>query len=315
MTWELNLGMGGYPQFQQHITHHASSSITCHPTVHSNIHKTYTNTHNSKMATASEELMVIFAGSIIVFASTFQLSTWILEWLTSRQGFALEEKQIPKLVSHGPSYICSMVHCLVNGYRGILQLQGLYHAPTDVKLFFPPTPKEFETGIRNVEVSNTIFFAYLVFDLVHVLRLYPKLGGLDTVIHHLVFLTCSIINGGFGILPYPFCWLIIGEISTIFLNIRWGLIKTGRGDSAIYQLVQYLFALTFFITRVVMYLIGVVELFGQRSVLMELVSSGRVPGIFMGTTLFFIGAGSVLNLVWFQKIAAMAFSKKKKKEI
>lgn len=266
------------------------------------------------MVASSEELMAVFAGAIVVFGGTYQVSFWVLERLTKKQSFALDEKEVPKLVTQGPSYLCSMVHCIVNGYRGILQFRGLYHAPTDVKLFFPPTPTEFETSIRNVEVSNTIFCAYLLFDLVHVLRQYPKLGGIDTVTHHLVFLTCSIINGAYGILPYPFCWLIIGEISTIFLNIRWALIKTGRGNSKLFKPAQYLFALTFFVTRVVVYAIGVVELFGQRSVLMNLVSSGKIPGILLGTTLLFVGAGSVLNLLWFQKIAAMAFSPQKMKK-
>jgi hypothetical protein len=168
--------------------------------------------------------------------------------------------------------------------------------------------------IRGVELSNAFFSAFLAFDLFHVLRLYPKLGGVDTVAHHLVFLTCSIINGGYQILPYPFSWLIIGELSTIFLNIRWALIKTGRGSAAIFQGVQYAFALTFFITRVVIYLYGVMELFQQREILFEIVSTGRVPGIFMGITLSFVGAGSLLNAVWFQKIAAMAMSKRTQKE-
>eukprot|EP00797_Seminavis_robusta_P022296 Sro353_g124670.2 (212) ;mRNA; r:68857-69492 len=210
-----------------------------------------------------------------------------------------------------------MVHCILNSYRGIQQLYGLYHAPTHVKLFFPPTPQEFEPYIRNVELSNAIFAAYLLFDLIHIVRLYPKLGGADMVAHHLVFLICAIINGSYGILAYPFSWLIIGEISTLFLDIRWFLIKTGRGDTNFFQWMQYLFATSFFCTRVVIYSAGVLELFGQRSVLRDLVANGHVPGFFMGTTLLFIGAGCLLNLFWFQKIAAMAFStnnKKPKKE-
>jgi len=178
------------------------------------------------------------------------------------------------------------------------------------------------------------FSAYLVFDLFHVLQLYPKQGGIDTitsyrsgfeeiearhfkmgkVVHHLVFLTCSAINGGFQILPFSFTWLIIGELSTIFLNIRWALIKTGRGNTSFFQLVQYLFALTFFVTRVAIYVYGVLELSQQRDVLRDIVANDRVPGIFMGMTLFFTGAGSVINLMWFPKVLAMAVSKRSKKE-
>eukprot|EP00980_Cylindrotheca_fusiformis_P004075 scaffold880_cov132-Cylindrotheca_fusiformis.AAC.71 len=135
------------------------------------------------MVASSQELMVGFAASMIVFQGTFEVSKSVLQKLISKKGFTFDEKNIPKLTSHGPSYI-----------------------------------------------------------------------------------------------------------------------------------VQYLFAFTFFVTRVVIYFIGVVELFGQRSVLKEVVANKRVPGFVMGTTLLFVGAGSILNLLWFQKILAMAFSKGKKKE-
>ena len=122
---------------------------------------------------------------------------------------------------------------------------------------------------------------------------------------------CSLINDYYEILIFPFSWLIIGEWSTVFLNLRWGLIKTGRGNTKSFQLVQYLFALIFFVTRVVIYLAGVFELFGQRNELMMIVNEGKVPFVFLAITVSFIGLGSFLNLIWFQKIAAMALSKKK----
>ncbi|KAL3935299.1 MAG: hypothetical protein SGBAC_009155 [Bacillariaceae sp.] len=266
------------------------------------------------MVATREEVLSVFLMSIIGFSITFWLSTLALQKLVKKNGFALDPKHHNTLVSHGPSYVCSMIHCLINGYCGIVQLIGLRAAPSEVKLVFPPVPEDVAKYIRGVELSNAFFFAFLAFDLFHVLRLYPKLGGVDTVAHHSVFLTCSIINGFYQILPYPFSWLIIGELSTIFLNIRWTLIKTGRGSSTVFQSVQYAFALTFFITRVVVYLYGVMELFQQREILFGIVSSGRVPGIFMGITLSFVGAGSLLNIIWFQKIAAMAISKRTKKE-
>lgn len=266
------------------------------------------------MVATREEVVGVFLVSIIGFSITFWLSTSVLRKLVKKDGFALDPNHHEILVSHGPSYVCSMIHCLINGYCGIVQLVGLYDAPSEVKLVFPPVPEEVTQYIRGVELSNAFFFAYLAFDLFHVLRSYPKLGGIDTVAHHCVFLTCSIINGGYQILPYPFSWLIIGELSTIFLNIRWALIKTGRGSTPFFQWVQYSFALTFFITRVVIYLYGVLELFQQRDILIRVVSRGRVPGIFMTITLSFVGAGSLLNLIWFQKIAAMATSKRTKKE-
>jgi hypothetical protein len=264
------------------------------------------------MVATSQELLFSCVGSIFFFATIFQISSNVLKVVTkSNQGFVLDEKQVPKLITQGPSYICSFLHCLINGSSGIVLLMGMWEASDEVKLFFPPTPVEFEESIKGVEISNTIFVGYLLFDLYHVLSQYPKLGGMDTVIHHLVFLTCSIINGYWGILPFSFSWLIVGEISTVFLNIRWGLIKTGRGDTQIFQVIQYLFALTFFVTRVVIYFAGVMELAGQKTILIAIVDKGRVPASFMATSLLFIAAGCILNLLWFQKITVMAFSKKK----
>ena len=74
------------------------------------------------------------------------------------------------------------------------------------------------------------FMAYIVYDLVHVLTNWPQLGGWDTVVHHILFLWCAVINANMGILPFPFGWLILCELSTPFLNLRWLLIKTDQGN-------------------------------------------------------------------------------------
>ena len=266
------------------------------------------------MTVPRQDLLVVFLGSIVFFGSIYQLTKSLLHKLIQRDGFALEPKHLSILVSHGPSYACSMIHSFITGYRGIMDSIGFSGASPETKLFFPPTPKEYIPFIRSVALTNAFFFAYLAQDLFHVVRMYPKLGGIDIVVHHLVFMTCSLINGGFQILPYPFTWLILGELSTIFLNIRWLLIKTGRGRTLLFQIIQSLFALTFFLTRVVIYSFGVMELFQQRDLLKGMVADGRVPGIFMVITLSFVGAGSALNLVWFQKIAALVISKQSKKE-
>lgn len=259
------------------------------------------------MVASSQELTSIAISSIGFFGLAYNVSSSLLKKLTKIPGFALDEKHVPALLSQGPSYVVSFLHCFSNGIRGCLHFKDIFGADTTVKLFFPPTPPAYENCIRNIEVSNVIFFSFLVVDIYHVLRAYPKLGGLDVVIHHLVFLCCSMINGIFGILPFAFCWLIIGELSTIFLNVRWGLIKTGRGDTQAFQVVQYLFALTFFLTRVLFYSAGLFELFLQRDGLREIVNDRRAPETFLLITLFFIACGWLLNVVWFRKIAAMAF--------
>lgn len=135
-------------------------------------------------------LVGTFLGTLVAYALTFQISKAILKKLILKkhQRFALEEKNFSTLINQGPSYVCSMFHCLINGIRGIDQFYGLFYAPTFVKLSRSNTPIGFERSVMNVKISNTIFAAYLVADLYHVMKQFPKLGGMDTIIHHMVFL-------------------------------------------------------------------------------------------------------------------------------
>ena len=270
------------------------------------------------MFASPEDQLFVFALSIGFLATTYEIARYALGILTKRKGFALDERSIDTLVTHGPSYANSLIHAIINGYQGVVNLVSLANAPTSSKLFgFDPIPHgEFVNATRSVLTFNTFFRAHLLLDLFHVLRKYPKLGGMDVVLHHSVFLTCSIINHYYFILPFGFTWLIIGEISTIFMNLRWFLIKTGRGDMKLCRVVENLFALTFFVTRIVIYSMGVFDLATQKSELIDAVKRERVPLIFLGVSVFFICVGFILNFFWFQKILYIAIygSKKKKSE-
>ena len=77
-----------------------------------------------------------------------------------------------------------------------------------------------------------IFSAFLIQDVFWVLVHFPDLGGPEQVIHHLIFLVCSVIGGIYEIHILPFSWLIMGEFSTILLEARWFLIHTVIGVGA-----------------------------------------------------------------------------------
>mmetsp|Transcript_16521 Transcript_16521/g.67856 ORF Transcript_16521/g.67856 Transcript_16521/m.67856 type:complete len:225 (-) Transcript_16521:526-1200(-) len=136
--------------------------------------------------------------------------------------------------------------------------------------------------------------------------------------------------------PFQFGWLIVGEVSTIFLNIRWFLIKLGYGATSVtitlptplsrfclsrfllkaslflrpqfMTAANFLFALTFFIARIVVYTFGVYDLYYSAQYLTRPNMVGRcmlVGGILIGY---------VLNLIWFKKIALIGFSKNRKEK-
>lgn len=240
---------------------------------------------------------------------------------TTIQSSPLMEDAKRTLLQRGPSYIVSFLHSIYATIRGIMHLHHLWAASNLDKLFIPP--KEIIDGYRwahlHVAKTNTIFLSYLMYDLFHILLQYPKLGGLDTLLHHVLFASCSVINGTYGIMAFPFGWLSVGEGSTIFLNIRWFLLKSGRGEkkSGVLLLdnINALFAATFFWTRIGIYSLGMVHLFWNS--LHELKSLPEVSGVpvpLLGLTCVCMLLGWALNIVWGYKILAMLGGVKKNKK-
>jgi hypothetical protein len=168
-----------------------------------------------------------------------------------------------------------------------------------------------------VATTNITFLSYLLYDLLHIIIQYPKLGGVDTILHHVLFALCSVINGTYGIMAFPFGWLVVGEISTVFLNWRWFLLKSGR-EGVLLDRVNGLFAVFFFVTRNVIYTLGMVHLFwfswDEVKVLPEV--SGVSIG-WLGMTVGCMFLGWALNVVWGWKILNMVIGggiQKKKKQ-
>ena len=120
-----------------------------------------------------------------------------------------------------------------------------------------------------------------------------------------------IMNGRYQMLIYTFNWFMIGELSTVFLNVRWILIKAGQGQTTTFKIIQNLFALSFFITRIIIYTRGVYEWWiGKRPILTDIVSQGHVPALPMLSIACSILFGWLLNLFWFYKILMMGRGRK-----
>jgi len=129
---------------------------------------------------------------------------------------------------------------------------------------------------------------------------------------HLIFASLSVVNGTYGLMAFPFGWLIVGEMSTVFLNIRWFLLKSGRGTSSTLDITNKLFAATFFLTRIGIYSAGIIHLFiYSLPELKMLPKESGVPVQLLGLTCGFITLGCGLNVLWGYKILGMVLGKKK----
>ena len=122
------------------------------------------------------------------------------------------------------------------------------------------------------------------------------------------------------LLPFPFGWLLVGELSSIPLNVRWMLIQisksaqpsAGRNWTTRYTtVVNYAFAITFFASRVVVYGLGLAHLLRVRDELFGLRSRVASPLLYL--VLGLLVGGYVLNLMWMRKIVQMAVGGGKQK--
>jgi hypothetical protein len=302
------------------------------------------NSHNDG-SNAALQVLLLF---ILLWEVTYRIVNYLMCQLLGKTNFTSDKKsfydttlsqgqlttKLQTIQTCGPSYIVSTIHALIVTTRGCIHLIQLWDAPPYDKFVIPPSfALQDDTSTMNyrgahllVARTNIIFVSYLLYDVCHVIYQYPKLGKVDTILHHVLFIICSFINGTYGIMAFAFGWLIVGEASTIFLNIRWFLIQLsgrrsiissesddttkceGRKSSrSLLDTINILFAITFFIVRVIVYTIGVIHLFITHgsSIIMSLPQTTSVPRILLGLTCGCIVLGWGLNLIWGMKIIAM----------
>lgn len=203
------------------------------------------------------------------------------------------------LVTQGPAYVKSTLHALVVGARGWRHLYIMWHAPPQIKLRVTEGGAFYPESLA-VMRTNCALGGYLASDLLHVLLMYPNLGALDTVAHHVAFLLCAWVAGAFRAVPFMFGWLIVGECSTPFLNLRWLLIKAKRTQGALFVFVQYAFCTTFVFLRMFVYSAGMFHHF----LLIRGTADVQVHPAAMHLIAAFVLLGFALNLVWTAKIFA-----------
>mmetsp|Transcript_8166 Transcript_8166/g.21556 ORF Transcript_8166/g.21556 Transcript_8166/m.21556 type:complete len:276 (+) Transcript_8166:171-998(+) len=210
-------------------------------------------------------------------------------------------------VKLAPSYLVSLVHAIIISTRGAILLSSLFNADATIK-FSAGADFGLDDRIALVESTACLFVAYLVYDLVHVALWYPKLGGMDMISHHIAFLLATIVAIHYRVMHFPFCWLVLAEISTVFLNLRWLTIKalTQARQRAlqqrILQILNAALAVTFGITRVLVYGAGLLHLW------VNLPGIRVAPGYMIRAIFCLLLVGYILNIMWFRKIVVIAFN-------
>ena len=155
-----------------------------------------------------------------------------VRWKYGKGKDATEKEK--EFVDCASSYVISAVHAVVISGLGLKILSLLWDVPAHDKFYVNDTMTDFST-IDLIERANWLFFGYMMDDLVHVLVQYPKLGKMDMVAHHLVFIICAILAGGTQIFVFPFAWLLIGELSTPLLTAKWFMRQMASANSPTLQ--------------------------------------------------------------------------------
>lgn len=200
------------------------------------------------------------------------------------------QARVEKLLRDGPSYAVSLIHAVLVVYIGLPVFLRTVHATTD---------DQYSGRNEAAEWLCAVFLGYLTQDVVHIFLVWPQLGGWDVIFHHATFFCCGAVCGYHALYIYPFTWLTLGEASTIFLNIRWFLLQSGRPASHIATwLVSLLFASSFAVTRFLIYGSGLAHMAYNHEVLVEIWQ--RHPSVAFVTVL--IGMGFALNVIWLRKI-------------
>ena len=245
--------------------------------------------------------------------------------MLTMSGFILEEKintgemnkPKEKIMKYGPSYFVAGIHALILSTRGCQHFLQLLHTIPKYQMQQIPVSsilthveisavdyRHITQAQTSVELSNLLFLSWIIYDLIHVISSYPKLGGFDTIIHHCLFMGAALVNGYYVIYIFPFSWLIMGELSTIFLNIRWFLIQTGRGSTKMMKWCNYIFAIFFFLTRVILYGWGLYLM--SRPDVWTVILELPAPKYLVLSVLGLLVIGYFLNLLWMKSIVEMA---------
>uniref|UniRef100_A0A7S2JKM7 TLC domain-containing protein n=1 Tax=Haptolina brevifila TaxID=156173 RepID=A0A7S2JKM7_9EUKA len=207
-----------------------------------------------------------------------------------------------KVARLGGSYLTAFLNACICSVLGlwILLAYLLFAGSRERALVLDDGP-----AVGVVYIAAQSFMGWLLMDCVHLLTHFPTLGGVDMVLHHVAFLITAALGYGYRVVPFVCGWLLLGEVSSVPLNIRWYLIQSGRGESHALTLTNYSFAVCFFVCRILLLNAGLVDLFVElRPVLLAPPCNAEAWAV--NTFCALLVGCSLLNMYWMGKIVQMA---------
>jgi len=230
---------------------------------------------------------------------------WEVLYQAGKRLAARSYADYPKVVTQGASYFTAFLNACFCASVGAYVIVSLSDAPDVDRVILNEEVSHFYQVSLAAYYAAMCFLGWLLMDMVHLLTHFPVLGGVDMLLHHAGFSAVALLGMGFRFLPLVVGWLLLGELSSIFLNARWLLINTDRGASRALHRCNVAFAITFFCTRVLLFWSGLAHLLLVERPLL-LAPPFECPPWAVNTLAFFLVGGALLNAFWMVKIIKMA---------
>lgn len=241
-------------------------------------------------------LKILFLLSAVLWQSMYLICNCTVSWIV-KSATSLSKKQALKLNDLAPSYLVSSIHAIWATAMGYTLVNAYWDVPFESKIVTIGHDGPFHHLAVVTARIGMVLAAYLSVDLFWVLHMWPRLGKIDTLCHHGVFLVSIFTFLHLNIFPELFGWLILCEASTPVVNFRWMLINTGLGNGKLMKVTVFVMGIAFFLLRCVGYGYALfVTVSGDGAALAVL--HGRPASIVWGGVLL-LAAGWVLQLVWF----------------
>lgn len=105
-----------------------------------------------------------------------------------------------------------------------------------------------------IRFVGSIFFGYMVHDLIHNMGYHGRHFGSkrwEQIFHHVLFMVIVVLHSSSSEMNFAFPFVYVGELSTVFLDMRFFFKSIGYPK--LHALSSKLFALSFFLTRIVLF--------------------------------------------------------------
>ena len=98
----------------------------------------------------------------------------------------------PKVRELGASYVVAFTNACVCTVLGAYYAWELFHASAEHRAYLDERDMAQELG-QGVKLAAYPFVAWVCYDIVHIILNYPRLGGVDQLLHHSGFLILTAI--------------------------------------------------------------------------------------------------------------------------